>query len=123
MSFALDAGASLGIAGESGSGKTTLLHAIAGLLKPAAGGLALSGRPLAAQVGGRSRGELRAIQIVFQNPDSTLNPSHSVLDGTRPAAEALPRPTSSPRGAATPRPRCSSASSSRPAFSTAAPAS
>ena len=85
LSFGLDAGASLGVAGESGSGKTTLLHAIAGLLRPAAGGLALSGRPLAAQVGGRSRGELRAIQIVFQNPDSTLNPNHSV-------AKALSRP-------------------------------
>jgi len=78
LSFSLEPGASLGVAGESGSGKTTLLRALAGLLRPAAGDMTLSGRPLAPGVKGRSRGELRAIQIVFQNPDSTLNPSHTV---------------------------------------------
>jgi peptide/nickel transport system ATP-binding protein len=77
VSFELPPGGSLGVAGESGSGKTTLLHAIAGLLR-AAGSLHLSGRLLEPTVTGRSRGELRAIQLVFQNPDSTLNPSHSV---------------------------------------------
>jgi peptide/nickel transport system ATP-binding protein len=78
LSFSLAPGAALGVAGESGSGKTTLLRALAGLLKPAAGEMTLSGRPLAPAIKGRSRGELRAIQLVFQNPDSTLNPNHSV---------------------------------------------
>jgi peptide/nickel transport system ATP-binding protein len=78
LSFSLEPGSALGIAGESGSGKTTLLRALAGLLPPAAGEMTLSGRPLAPSIKGRSRGELRAVQIVFQNPDSTLNPSHAV---------------------------------------------
>jgi peptide/nickel transport system ATP-binding protein len=78
LSFSLGPGVALGVAGESGSGKTTLLRALAGLLKPAAGEMTLSGRPLAPGIKGRSRGELRAIQIVFQNPDSTLNPNHTV---------------------------------------------
>jgi peptide/nickel transport system ATP-binding protein len=78
LSFSLASGAALGVAGESGSGKTTLLRILAGLLKPSAGEITLSGRPLAPGIKGRSRGELRAIQIVFQNPDSTLNPSHTI---------------------------------------------
>jgi peptide/nickel transport system ATP-binding protein len=78
LSFSLAPGASLGVAGESGSGKTTLLRTLAGLVRPRAGEMSLSGRPLAPGLKGRSRGELQAIQIVFQNPDSTLNPSHSV---------------------------------------------
>src|SRR5262249_44396489 len=79
LSFALPRGGSLGIAGESGSGKTTLLRALAGLVAPASGELELSGRPLSPTVKGRSQGEKGAIQIVFQDPDSTLNPRHSVL--------------------------------------------
>jgi peptide/nickel transport system ATP-binding protein len=78
VSFALARGGALGVAGESGSGKTTLLRAIAGLIAPASGELILSGRPLSPLVAGRSRGEKGAIQIVFQDPDSTLNPRHTI---------------------------------------------
>ncbi len=78
LSFELASGRVLGVAGESGSGKSTLLRALAGLI-PAAGAITLAGRRLAPLVRGRSRSELRSIQIVFQNPDSTLNPRHTVF--------------------------------------------
>ncbi|HEX4518347.1 MAG TPA: ABC transporter ATP-binding protein [Gaiellaceae bacterium] len=76
ISFALATRHALGVAGESGSGKTTLLRAIAGLIRPAGGEITLAGRPLTTD---RSRADRQAIQIVFQNPDSTLNPRHTVM--------------------------------------------
>ncbi|MBV9523400.1 MAG: ABC transporter ATP-binding protein [Alphaproteobacteria bacterium] len=66
------------IIGESGSGKTTLAQIIAGLHRPAAGKIFLSGKPLAPTVARRSLEERRRIQIVFQNADTALNPRHSV---------------------------------------------
>jgi len=68
----------LAVIGESGSGKSTLARVIAGLLEPAAGKLRLGGDVLAGSVRGRSREQLRRIQIVFQSPDMSLNPAHSV---------------------------------------------
>jgi len=65
----------LGLVGESGSGKTTLIQTILGLVKPAAGSILLDGKPLARD--GRARS---AIQVVFQNPFSSLDPHLSVLD-------------------------------------------
>jgi peptide/nickel transport system ATP-binding protein len=85
VSFTLACAGSLGVAGESGAGKTTLLRALAGLTRPAAGELRLAGAGLAPSLSGRSREQRRAIQIVFQNPDATLNPRQSV-------AAALERP-------------------------------
>jgi peptide/nickel transport system ATP-binding protein len=71
-------GQAIGVIGESGSGKTTLARVIAGLLPPAAGTMALDGRPLPPAVGQRSREELRRIQIVFQSADTALNPSQTI---------------------------------------------
>jgi peptide/nickel transport system ATP-binding protein len=68
-----------GIVGESGSGKTTLLRAIAGLHRPTAGSIRLAGVELAPTAVKRPRDVRKAIQYVFQNPDSSLNPRHSVL--------------------------------------------
>jgi peptide/nickel transport system ATP-binding protein len=68
----------LGLVGESGSGKTTLARALLGSVAPSAGTAALEGRALAARYRKRSRADLRALQIVFQNPDSALNRRHSV---------------------------------------------
>ncbi|HUA29518.1 MAG TPA: ABC transporter ATP-binding protein [Streptosporangiaceae bacterium] len=78
-------GRTLGIAGESGSGKSTLLKVIAGLLRADTGEVAIQGRTLAPGAARRSAADRRAIQIVFQNPDSTLNPRHTV-------AQSLERP-------------------------------
>jgi peptide/nickel transport system ATP-binding protein len=60
-----------GLVGESGSGKTTLARCIAGLLTPSEGRLVL------ASDGGR-RARARFLQMVFQNPDTALNPRHVV---------------------------------------------
>jgi oligopeptide/dipeptide ABC transporter ATP-binding protein len=64
----------LGLVGESGSGKTTLIQTILGLLRPAAGTIRLGSDTL---TGRRSR---REVQVVFQNPFSSLDPHLSVLD-------------------------------------------
>ena len=72
-------GETVGLVGESGSGKTTLAKSILGIIAPDEGGsIELEGHPLAGQVGGRGDEEQAALQIVFQNPDSALNRSHTV---------------------------------------------
>ncbi len=76
VSFDLRAGETLGLVGESGSGKTTLARLLLGLVAPDPGGLLeLDGQALGPK---RRRDQLKALQIVFQNPDSALNRSHSV---------------------------------------------
>jgi peptide/nickel transport system ATP-binding protein len=69
----------VGVVGESGSGKSTLLRAICGLHPPRSGEIRLRGALLPSSARKRSREIRRAIQIVFQNPESSLNPRHSVL--------------------------------------------
>ena len=71
-------GGTLAIVGESGSGKSTFARVVAGLAGEARGALSLAGEPLSGGVDSRPRELLRRVQMVFQNPDSTLNPSHSV---------------------------------------------
>jgi len=71
-------GETLGLVGESGGGKTTLARSLLGIVEPTTGAVELDGRPLAPRLGKRSRREIRALQIVFQNPDSALNRRHSV---------------------------------------------
>ena len=83
LSFAVHPGERVGVVGESGSGKSTLLRCIAGLHAPRAGVLRFRGRVLEPLAVERPRDVCRDIQIVFQNPDSSLNPSHSVFDIVR----------------------------------------
>jgi peptide/nickel transport system ATP-binding protein len=72
-------GETLGLVGESGSGKTTLARVLLGLVPPDEGGtVELDGAPLGPTVRARGREQLKALQIVFQNPDSALNRRHSV---------------------------------------------
>ena len=79
VSFAIRPGETLGLVGESGSGKTTLARVLLGLSEPDADShLELDGRPLASRVGKRDTEQVRAIQIVFQNPDAALNRRFSV---------------------------------------------
>ena len=80
VSLRIRRGAAVGVIGESGSGKSTVARVVAGLLAPTAGSVSLSGMPLAPTVKGRTREELRRVQIVFQNADVALNPAHSVGD-------------------------------------------
>lgn len=80
VSLSIARGAALGVIGESGSGKSTVARVVAGLLAPAAGTVKLDGVPLAPTVSGRTREELRRVQIVFQSADVALNPARSVGD-------------------------------------------
>jgi peptide/nickel transport system ATP-binding protein len=68
----------LGLVGESGSGKTTLARAVAGLGPTGPGELRLRGEALAPRLAKRSAAQRRRVQMVFQHPDATLNPSHTV---------------------------------------------
>ncbi|WP_077034623.1 ABC transporter ATP-binding protein [Pelomonas sp. KK5] len=71
-------GQAIGVIGESGSGKTTLARAIAGLIAPCAGQMLFDGKPLPTTLAGRSKDELRRVQIVFQMADTALNPSQTI---------------------------------------------
>ncbi len=77
VSLTLRKGETFGLVGESGSGKTTLAKCVTGLLPPDSGTITFEGGVLKAKAGSRSQDALRAIQMVFQNPDSTLNPAWS----------------------------------------------
>ncbi|MDD9883927.1 MAG: ABC transporter ATP-binding protein [Gammaproteobacteria bacterium] len=75
------AGETLGLVGESGSGKSTILKAVAGLLAAHRGVISLrGGAPLAAEVEQRSAEQRRMVQLIFQNPDESLNPRHTIAD-------------------------------------------
>jgi len=71
-------GETLGLVGESGSGKTTLARSLLGIVVPTTGTVTLEDDELAPGLAQRSRQEVRALQIVFQNPDSALNRRHTV---------------------------------------------
>ncbi len=77
VSLSLRKGETFGLVGESGSGKTTLAKCVTGLIPPESGTITFEGGVLQSTAGKRSQDALRAIQMVFQNPDSTLNPAWS----------------------------------------------
>jgi len=79
VDLAINQGETLGLVGESGSGKTTLARVLLGLTGPDQGAVVtLDGKPLSPDARRRPRETLRALQIVFQNPDSALNRRHTV---------------------------------------------
>jgi peptide/nickel transport system ATP-binding protein len=72
-------GQTLGLVGESGSGKTTLARVLLGLTSPDEDStVELDGLPLAPRIVKRDPEQVRALQTVFQNPDSALNRRFSV---------------------------------------------
>jgi ABC-type oligopeptide transport system ATPase subunit len=78
VDFELAKGEVLGVVGESGSGKTTLGNMIMGIYPPSSGRLEFRGEPLPSRANARPVQLRRDIQMVFQNPASSLNPKRSV---------------------------------------------
>jgi peptide/nickel transport system ATP-binding protein len=85
VNFSLLPQHTIGIVGESGCGKSTIARALAGLAPISSGEVEFGGSDFARPIGARSRDALRQLQMVFQNPDSSLNPRHTVQ-------QALSRP-------------------------------
>lgn len=88
VSFTLPEGGSLAVVGESGSGKTTTARMIAGLEAPSGGHFAVEGRPRrpGRVRGAERRARARQIQMVFQDPYSSLDRRQRVCDAV---AEAV----------------------------------
>ncbi len=75
----INKGETLALVGESGSGKSTILKSIAGLLKTKDGKIKFDkDKILSNDLKQREPSYLRAIQLIFQNPDESLNPNHTV---------------------------------------------
>lgn len=76
VSLKIEKGGIYGLAGESGSGKSTIARMIMGLTRPTSGDILLDGENVTGQSGTRAYG--RKVQMVFQNPGSSLNPRRSI---------------------------------------------
>jgi peptide/nickel transport system ATP-binding protein len=76
--LAIGRGETLAIVGESGSGKTTLARVICGLKEPSKGTIRFNGKILPPLISQRSRDHLRRIQLIYQMPDTALNPNQSI---------------------------------------------
>ncbi|MFN8505307.1 dipeptide ABC transporter ATP-binding protein [Kouleothrix sp.] len=78
VSFALPPGKTLGVVGESGCGKSTLIKTIIGLEDMSGGTVEFLGFDLTRKASQRDLSLIRELQMVFQNPDATMNPSYSI---------------------------------------------
>lgn len=79
IDLAVGRGETLGLVGESGSGKSTILRAIAGLWPPWGGTITYGEtESLNTSVDERPKDMQRRVQLIFQNPDASLNPRHTV---------------------------------------------
>ena len=80
VSLKLYRGQTLAVIGESGSGKSTTARLISGLLQPTSGQVLYDGEALPADYRQRSKEQLRRIQMIYQIPDTALNPRQRIVD-------------------------------------------
>lgn len=78
ISFTLNPGETLAVVGTSGSGKSTLARVLCGLMPRQDGTVHFQGVPLPADLRHRSREQLRRVQMIYQLPDTALNPRQTV---------------------------------------------
>ncbi len=78
ITLSISAGSTLGVVGESGSGKSTLAGIVAGLIDGNGGKIIFDGKPLSGLATSRNRDLRRRVQMIFQDPASSLNPQHTV---------------------------------------------
>ncbi len=83
VSFEIRAGETLGLVGESGSGKSTTGRAVLRLTRPSSGRVIFEGDDLATMAADRLRQARRDMQMIFQDPYSSLNPRMRVADIVR----------------------------------------
>jgi len=78
VSLEVPTGKTLGIVGESGCGKSTLAKTLVGLESPTGGDAQFLGFDITSPISERDIKLIQELQMVFQNPDSTMNPSYTV---------------------------------------------
>ena len=78
VSLTIKKGHTIGVVGESGCGKSTLVKGLIGLEKLAGGNAKLMGVDISHPLAKRNQDSIKELQMVFQNPDSTLNPCFSI---------------------------------------------
>ena len=78
ISLKIRRGRTVALVGESGSGKSTLARVITGLLPPLQGEIIFDGKRLPPALKSRDRESLRRVQMIYQMPDTAVNPRHKV---------------------------------------------
>lgn len=71
-------GETLGLVGESGSGKSTIAYTVVGMYRPTSGQILFKGKNIGMEASRRSLSSKKEIQIVFQDPGSSLNPRQTI---------------------------------------------
>lgn len=80
VSFNIHRGETVAVVGESGSGKSTAARVITGLLPPREGRIVIGGEVMPADYRKRTRDQLRHVQMIYQMPDTALNPRQTIRD-------------------------------------------
>lgn len=80
VTMEIEKGHTLAVVGESGSGKSTTARIITGLLPPMKGQILFEGKALPGKMRDRSKEQLREIQMIFQMPDTAMNPRQTIED-------------------------------------------